>query len=450
MAGVGLLIVYWGTSLRVNTFSRGILRSDVLGSFDFQTLLISLDSLASGQLAGVEKLFGDGSVLDLESFEKLGRVFPLAAHEGTHFIDATSTLWGMRHLDMMNSAHSALKSGQEENFWKGKLFYDHLRSIKLPDYYTVVVPRPAVRPWKYAPSVGRIFDHAGHVGGGRPVFFCQFVDQHESLLARSPLSSVSVLEASAMAQELFMRLRLLARLPEPERRVEWRLWERELVAQMYNHSLTEYSVCAHLVANRQDCQDVIAVFRVTAILTRVCLNFPLTGYEFLVKNQKFPGLLGWGAGSEEALRLSQALSICDMGALYFLLNQLLPAGAYVDTRSLMDGLGTVASVLDLDWDDIWLQCESEADALRSRLAISDLQTLRIVGASGYRNFCCSALLTVEIPFEELHLPPMYFNDDVFVHVLGAEGGLEEMNPEEAFDELQPLASQVQSFGLACL
>jgi hypothetical protein len=78
---------------------------DVLGSFDFATNLISLDSIEAKDLSSLVMNREEDSPLPDEIVFGLRKVLPLAIHEYTHFIDATSTVWGINHLSKMRFAY---------------------------------------------------------------------------------------------------------------------------------------------------------------------------------------------------------------------------------------------------------------------------------------------------------------------------------------------------------
>ena len=67
---------------------------DTLGRMDFATTIVSLDGF---------------SIQDLDLSLPRGReAFSVAIHEYTHFLDYTSTLWGLRGLKLMNDAYIAI------------------------------------------------------------------------------------------------------------------------------------------------------------------------------------------------------------------------------------------------------------------------------------------------------------------------------------------------------
>ncbi|MDH4396552.1 MAG: hypothetical protein QE278_12810 [Limnobacter sp.] len=75
----------------------------------------------------------EGTTLNFAEYERRKKVMTLAAHEYTHFVDATSSIWGMRHLSRVNACHS-VDSAYEAEFFVLKDTYDYMRSIRLPDY----------------------------------------------------------------------------------------------------------------------------------------------------------------------------------------------------------------------------------------------------------------------------------------------------------------------------
>ena len=108
---------------------------DVLGSYDFYTALITLESLkkyhAEEALTAINSIpdffdFKKTKSISIDQYVSLAKVLPLAYHEYTHFVDANSTCWGFDYLKKMNAAYLS-KTGNERGFYKAKEFYDHSR-----------------------------------------------------------------------------------------------------------------------------------------------------------------------------------------------------------------------------------------------------------------------------------------------------------------------------------
>jgi hypothetical protein len=266
---------------RWNCFSA----TDTLGSFDFYTSTVSLDALTFTDVVSAQGEFSSflrrkhkdhTATIESNAYTTIEKVLPLASHEYTHFIDATSTIWGLRHLLMMKEAYEAddRKGGTEVGFYRAKIFYDHIRMLRLPDYYTLRDGlAPNSTPWQYQFSAGRLFTSQGQTSD-RTVVFTRFLNSSGDFIVRSPLSTVSLLEASAMAQEIFIAMFLLANTDPEFRAVEGSLYSARLMKYLYRPDITEYSVCVHLVANMLRLTDPASAFQICARLVNVVLCIP--------------------------------------------------------------------------------------------------------------------------------------------------------------------------------
>jgi hypothetical protein len=308
--------------LRRNDCLNGI---DTLGSFDFFTTVISLDAIEQRHLDRLRQafpdlgaLFADDAPIPPDCYLALKDVLPLAIHEYTHFVDATSTLWGLQHLQKMNAAY--LCGNQESEFHHAKRFHDHVRGLRFPKYYTRIHDQvPNSTPWQYQVSIGKLFDSQGQLSN-RPVLFGRFANAHGQLLARSPVSAISLLEASAMAQEIAIHSFLLARTPTDFQLVERHELKNRVLTHLYNPAITEYSVCVHMVANHEGLTDVIKAFRVCSVLVRIALNFSNAAFSLVHDHCDVERVLGTTAderGFADAVRTGIGLG--DRGVLYFLL-----------------------------------------------------------------------------------------------------------------------------------
>jgi hypothetical protein len=91
---------------------------DQLGAIDLWTLTISLDALRPMETSGLsvdDLKIAKGTVFNYAEYELRKTVLVLAAHEYTHFVDATSSLWGMHHLSYINACHN-IDNGSEDKF----------------------------------------------------------------------------------------------------------------------------------------------------------------------------------------------------------------------------------------------------------------------------------------------------------------------------------------------
>jgi hypothetical protein len=437
-------------------------RVDVLGSFDFSTAMIHLKSLAKADIERVQKLLkdfvpdwngGKPKLLTGEQFTALAKVQPLAVHEYTHFVDATSTLWGLRHLQLMNDAYKSNgdAGANETEFHKAKAFYDHMRTIRLPAYYTVVNKQPHDRrPWGSRITIGRIFDTKGEISD-RPVLFSQFLNSSSEVIVRSPISTVSILEASAMAQEVLSHARLLQLTDTDFRMIEEREFSRKHLEFLYTRDVTEYSVCVHILANKLGLKDSLIAFSMCARLTRLVLNFPQIGFDRLAADCPVEDVLEIPKGHEFAQAIRDGLGARDLGTLYYLLCSALPANVS-ETGKLFDAAVDVALAnLGIEVKGLTEEIEMEAKKLITSFSASPIGYILQLASAGYENLKRTDFSLAELQFNQLNLPPVLLGDDSVTSLFdGKDNSLDKFDLEGCFFELDDGMSWVNRFSEGCI
>lgn len=437
--------------------------TDTLGSFDFYTSTISLDALTSEDVVEAKNEFlrfvkksvsNKTATLEIDSYHKIAKVFPLSSHEYTHFVDATSTIWGLRHLLMMKEAYEAddRKGGTEASFYKAKLFYDHIRTLRLPDYYTLRDNLfPNTTPWQYQFTAGKLFTFRGEASD-RTVVFTRFLNTSGQFLVRSPMSIVSLLEASAMAQELFSNMFLLANTEPEFRAVEGALFSQKLMKYLYDPGITEYSVCVHLVANLLSLSDPAVAFQVCARLVNVVLCMPTDYFSVIEQQSPIADIIRSPADHQTVKYIKGGLKSHDYGTLFYLLCHTLPAGDY-DTRNSIDGyVKTAIESLGINIEKMQSEARSEADNLLAQLENAVMSEISDLAKAGHANFTKIAFNRKRLPFERLDLPPALLSDlstaTVFANV---NNKLSTFNTELAFDNLYNYGQKwVERFSDACI
>lgn len=436
---------------------------DVQGWFDFATATVYLKALSEVDVVTAQKLFAglahafedahSKTALTPEQFSVLAKILPLAAHEYTHFVDGTSTLWGLRHLKLMNDAYvnSGDRGAREDTFRSAKLFHDHLRSIRLPSYYTVVNKGSSVElPWRSEISIGRTFNGNGDISP-RPILFSRFLNAAGDLIVRSPISNVSILEASAMASELRLHASLLHHVEPDFRIVEQKLFSKRQMDFLYNRDLTEYSVCVHVLANKLGCSDAFEAFTVTAQLTRLVLNFPASAFERLHSGCPVSELLGLPEAHEFCGAVKDGLRTGDLGILYYLLTLALPKKPYDTDAKVEAGLVAALRVLGLESEQVDSDSLSEAKAVYASMTDSPLKYVGSLIDAGFENFMRIGNRRHPLGLDELNLPPALLGDDAVVHVFGGgSNGLQHYPVIAGYNELDDGHSWVVRFAEACL
>lgn len=363
-------------------------RVDTLGSFDFYTTIVSLDALDKAKLESFSSSFPDyaATLLDVDKpitpaqYSAVCEILPLLVHETTHYLDTTSTIWGLKHLQLMNSAYLCEDSrgGSESDFFQAKQFGDHIRGLRLPNYYTVVNPKGEnKRPWRHDRTVGKLFDMQGRISE-RPVIFGRFSNANGVLLARSPVSMVSLLEASAMAHEIKTQAVFLPRTPNDFQLVEQALFSKRSLDYLYNPEITEYSVCVHTVANQQQCKDVLQAFNVCAVLIRIALNFPEISFRKVLECCDFAKALRVPAASDYEHAFRMGVTLRDRGTIFFLLSSLLPPMAYDSSRSLSEGVDFALTKMGTSVQDVQSQSIAEAESIRMSIGRSKLRPIDLI------------------------------------------------------------------------
>ncbi|MEQ1598718.1 MAG: hypothetical protein ABL880_05050 [Methylotenera sp.] len=435
--------------------------SDTLGSFDFYTYIVSLDSLTTNDISRFHKSFNQDfneilnskANLTPEEYEQLARILPLVIHEYTHFIDSTSTIWGLRHLNLMNEAYLSNNKhgGTEGGFIKAKRFYDHVRKIRLPDYYTTSdLKKKNKRPWGSTLTLGITFASDGSLSN-EPVFFSNFSNFDGDLLVRSPISTVSILEASAMSQEIICHADLLHRTTGDFRQVEESNFTEQILSYLYNPKITEYSVCVHVLANRLNCKDILIAFHICSQITRLILNFPISAFDTLAEKCPITSLINCKKGDEYELRLIDGLRNHNLGILYYLICFALPIESYNSSQSVIAGISSAIKNLGLNFADLQNAIKIEADELHNATQSSKIASISSLSKAGYSNLKSISGGQQKLSFGSLNLPPVALSDSTQSEIFTSKTNqLQKFDLDSSFDELYDGAMWVNRFAEACI
>jgi hypothetical protein len=427
---------------------------DTLGQFDFNTCVVMLDSLQFSSVRGIT-LADLQSVekFDLATCERLTKALVLAVHEYTHFVDSTSTLWGLRHLRMMHRAYTC-NVGDENKFHVMKAHYTHLKRLKFPDYYTTVSKQfNTDRPWQWKLTTGREFRPDGKPGE-RPILFVRFFNEKWEPIIRSPISTISLLETGAMAAEMRVASSLLRRIEDDnERIVATKLFEDESFEYLYNPKLTEYSVCAHLVANRFNISEATQAFWGSSIIARVALNTSTTVYNTILKNVLvFFDKVGLRYSEPEAKAIRRALGNYDSGALFYVLCMMMDNEALESSAkfavSLVVTMAKFGVHFERDYEKTALQ---EAETIVAELKGSAFVTIANVANAGFENLSTMIGGFGTLHLDEMNLPPVLLGDNTeYEFHAVASNKLRGLAVEESYFEMSDGQERMQEFGDACL
>ncbi len=433
-----------------------ILQLDVLGSFDFYNFGITLDAIESTEFDRLRQLVGParrGRTLTVDQFYALDRVVPLIAHELTHFLDATSTCWGMRHLQVLDNAFRAYRSQNEEDFHYLKAASDHVRTLRLPKYYTLVkdTDEHVIRPWTFQVTLGLRFTTNGSIEGAQPIAFCKFGTLTGDTLARSPLSPVSLLETSAMSQELIQRFSFLGAVPGPEAVVEQHCQSSKSLAHLYNHRITEYSACAHMIANQQQCIDILRAYHLGGRLSRLVLNVPVKGFGEIADLGRLAAIFKVAPEHDYVQRIQRGLLQGDVGMLYYVLCAAMPEDSYLSDEDAAAGVEAALARVGTSHARIKQLGLEEVTSIAAKVGQSPSSVLRRLSGAGEKNFERLSHMGEVLRFHDLHLPQVLFGDYESRNTFGCDKNLlEDLDLDTCFNELNPLEQAIHNFSEACV
>lgn len=432
---------------------------DILGSYDFYTTIITFESLRQHHADDALKVINSipdffdlkkHKTISRDQYVSLAKVLPLVYHEYTHFIDANSTCWGFSYLRRMNAAYSS-KIGNEQVFHKAKEFYDYSRCIRLPKYYTFVEKGVGnIRPWRSNITIGHLFSSSGKPTKNS-IIFSRFSNLYGESLVRSPISTVSLLEASAMAQELHIQNILLKWCDEDFQVVEGKVIEQKTIQYLYNPNITEYSVCAHVVANKLGTANVSEAFRVCTILTRFVLNFPEWAFDQLSKFCPVFDILGIPKEHSFCKSVKSGFEYRNYGIAYYLLCSALPTGFASDNASIKSAISQGLSRLGLDIDMLLGMSAKSIEKIAKELINSDIPTIADLAAAGMENYRNLDPFSYEIDFSKLHVPPALLGDSEKINLFASKTNyLSNFDLDLCFSEMYSGQEWVERFSESCI
>ena len=427
---------------------------DTLGRFDFNTCVVMLDSLESHAVKGIALSDLDSvEKIDLATCERMMKALVLAVHEYTHFVDCTSTVWGLRHLRMMHRAYVCV-GNDESKFHVMRTYYTHLKRLKFPEYYTTVAEHfDTKRPWRSYLTSGREFRPDGRPGE-RPILFVRFFNEQWEPIVRSPISTISLLEVGAMAAEMDTAMSLLRRIgDEDQRLVATSLYERETFEYLYNPKLTEYSVCAHLVANHFNQSEATLAFWAASIIAKIALNASLDVFNIILKNIRvFFDAVGLRYSDVEAKAIRRALGNYDVGALFYVICLLMDKGALKTPASFGASMVITMARLGVHYErDYERTALQEAQGIFAEIKENSFDTIVRVASAGFENLNTMIGGFGMLKLSQMHLPPVLLGDSKQHEFHPVDSNmLKGVELEASYYEMCEGQERMQNFGDACI
>lgn len=440
------------------TRSDTLKNSDILGCYDFYTAIVSLDSCNENDFTNVREIEekyhkamkGELSI-NLDDYKILSKFHSVYYHEITHFIDSTSSLWGFKYLNMMSKAYTAdnLRFKSTENdFYNAKIFSEFLRFSRLPAYFTEIGNANSSQPWYKTITTGKRFTSDGRVSD-IPIIFTRFISEDRKLIARSPISDISVLECSAMSQEIQFNLNVISLLGD-ENPVQLEIYKQSIVSYMYNKNITEYSVIFHLLSDKIQEDSPMDVFIISSLLCKYLLNFPNELYDKIHDQFDFNNLYNGDLRySTERNEIKKGIKNKNIGFLFYLIYFFIEKNLNLENFNIK--FRECLTHLGLSYQEFIDKSNQEAGELFELLKSSKIKEIVTLAESGYDNFTKIDYDNPLLDFDKLNLPFVLLGDCEKINVYPSNTGnkLINLDLDDLYNELLKGQQWVERFTEAC-
>ena len=283
------------------------------GHYEFLSQTVVADSIEFNHIQQISSSSNNA--------ELMRKVYGVFIHEITHWLDHTSTLWGQQNLVSIFNAYNAWTNQKEKELWHISSLFSELGRVHLADYYTEE-GKEAKTPWngqnwQYGYGCYVMYDNNGKVREDFPFIATKFSNS-EGLIKRVPLSIVSLIEANAVAAELYLEGRVIipiirSSMTEEQFLVEGKLSTQDSMKKLYEPDLALYSVATHCLANTLGVDEIFSAYELTSALATLCLNLPTKVFHKLKIPTDIENLFG--------NRVLSMLDICDRGFAFYILAQ---------------------------------------------------------------------------------------------------------------------------------
>lgn len=426
---------------------------DTLATYDFTTFCIDFYELDSNIL---DDILNFESVVKSQNIYKITQIYEahrLINHECQHFLDATSTLWGVTLLKKMKDGYlskdiPAEKNPEYNNYFKAQIFYKEFLSVKYPPYYSLLHPEVEENgKWSLVPTIGNAFGKEGKPSDFTILFARYFNEKNESF-ARTPVSLITLLECSAVIQEMHTSLKYINVIKDRSvRNIHFNKIKSYFFKTLFNRELTEYSSCFHIVANKIRCHDGFLILPICEVLIELSLNCSDSCFERLKK-------LSFDTKSKEFnSNIIKGLECRNRGVLFFLLNFISVDKVYRTKKDFIRRIDIFLKTVGLSYSEIMKQAESEISILLAQISSDNHPIFTKIAESSsfnfkklYREKYYEEKYSV---FDDLHFPKALFYADDSYKQLNINNAIGSLNPIEMNESFSEAFNWCKSFSDAC-
>lgn len=208
-----------------------------------------------------------------ERWKKSFLMFRTLFHEYTHFLDMTTTTYGLSVTSSIFSGATGFSTGKESSSHLGASIARKALSELQADEMHGEVTGSYRKTWGYREWYGNARSYEGdisHILTGT-VFLNP---ENNKEFAKAPFSIPSLMESNAMANEIFLCANYVrSKIPgEDEKNTLMAEINSEILELIYHEGFSTYSVCFHRCANSTGNTDIIDASRLSALICDICLN----------------------------------------------------------------------------------------------------------------------------------------------------------------------------------
>lgn len=246
--------------------TRILTTADIRGHLDFITSLIELSEYSEKESGIIEKILNEDiqSMTFGSQFEE--NIISLIYHEITHFLDMTTTLWGLEYnarkiLFIKNQILTTQRMDALDVF---KLNVSEIEIHK--DLIKQYVTNRKINLYACELKHHLIY----HKDYGSLVMVDFF--ENASLALSVPFSMLSVLEANAISTEYLIRIKCALNQNKPQRTISLKLIEEDFNLLLNNDGLSEYNLILILLKKHFPFLKLNELLIFAKILIRYVLN----------------------------------------------------------------------------------------------------------------------------------------------------------------------------------
>ncbi|RYD85971.1 MAG: hypothetical protein EOP84_00615 [Verrucomicrobiaceae bacterium] len=213
--------------------------------------------------------------------QRIHDLYRTAYHEYTHFLDLTTTVYGLTLVNklVMAVAYFVKKGAQSDPLSPAPVkLREEFDQIDRERIHAESAPGVWPRPWGYRPYYGNARASEGSAEEYLLIGTKFFDPATKVDFALAPFSVPAMLESNAVINELYL-VHLFSKSVKFQNIDTDKLLKEltnDTLGFFYDADFLEYTVCFHRCANLTLIKDIIHAGRIMALISRICLDAPLT------------------------------------------------------------------------------------------------------------------------------------------------------------------------------